>query len=496
MSVGIRIRAQSFLPILVLVAGAVFALVEDSQAVWAQGVLPEITGIEPAEPIARSTRQELIIDGSRFVQGSQVVLRIGSSEYPIPPDRTEFINASKIRVSVGLTDIGTWTAQVVNPGEVGSNIFTFYVFGPPGSFAVDDKLVSLINQFAANFHDKNWKVSLSQFKAWIALITLQEVGRLGYAAHSDFNCSSHPLANKGTGDCFPHRDIGTAFQFSTGIGAFQLDRFGSHSNSDTGNHANETWHAMPTIVKIDPVQSLLSLLRWHRDYFDGNNPNVQKFWERSPWLAVRRTDPNTGERTWETTWKLITGDTWESSATEEKEVTFDPPRKKDPFGDSVKYLGRILWFVWNQEGEPLATWLIKARRFGGPDYEYYYTKRDDLKQEAWVYKNPSPTEPSKHFFKRDYRKSGTELPALPDPVPHLNETGRFVAGDTKTPRALDPGATTSNAADCNNDGKVNFVDLSILLWNWKKSNPTTCDVNQDGIVNIYDLSILLSSWTG
>ncbi len=50
-------------------------------------------------------------------------------------------------------------------------------------------------------------------------------------------------------------------------------------------------------------------------------------------------------------------------------------------------------------------------------------------------------------------------------------------------------------ADINGDGKVNLADLSMLLFNWKKSSPTA-DINNDGIVNMTDFSILLSAWTG
>lgn len=49
-------------------------------------------------------------------------------------------------------------------------------------------------------------------------------------------------------------------------------------------------------------------------------------------------------------------------------------------------------------------------------------------------------------------------------------------------------------ADINGDGKVNLADLSIMLFNWRKSAPAA-DLNNDGAVNITDFSILLSAWT-
>lgn len=51
--------------------------------------------------------------------------------------------------------------------------------------------------------------------------------------------------------------------------------------------------------------------------------------------------------------------------------------------------------------------------------------------------------------------------------------------------------------DINCDGKVNLSDFSILLYFWKKTNPSNqrADINKDGVVNIRDLSILLFYWT-
>lgn len=47
--------------------------------------------------------------------------------------------------------------------------------------------------------------------------------------------------------------------------------------------------------------------------------------------------------------------------------------------------------------------------------------------------------------------------------------------------------------DINNDGSVNVLDLSILLLNWRSSDPDS-DLNRDGRVNVLDLSIMLSNW--
>ncbi len=52
-----------------------------------------------------------------------------------------------------------------------------------------------------------------------------------------------------------------------------------------------------------------------------------------------------------------------------------------------------------------------------------------------------------------------------------------------------------NRSDLNNDKKVNLVDFSILLFNWKTSDAVS-DINQDGTVSLVDFSIMLSNWTG
>ena len=90
-------------------------------------ITPQITGVNPAQPIAQSTRQWLGILGTGFVVDSQVILRIGLSDYPIPADRTEYVDSNRINVFVGLTNSGTWTAQVVNSGGRQSYIFSFTV---------------------------------------------------------------------------------------------------------------------------------------------------------------------------------------------------------------------------------------------------------------------------------------------------------------------------------------------------------------------------------
>jgi Dockerin type I domain len=54
------------------------------------------------------------------------------------------------------------------------------------------------------------------------------------------------------------------------------------------------------------------------------------------------------------------------------------------------------------------------------------------------------------------------------------------------------------SADINRDGRVNGIDLGLLLSNWatSASDQPRADINHDGIVNGQDLGLLLSAWTG
>lgn len=57
--------------------------------------------------------------------------------------------------------------------------------------------------------------------------------------------------------------------------------------------------------------------------------------------------------------------------------------------------------------------------------------------------------------------------------------------------------TGKTPGDVNCDGRVNLVDFSILLFFWKKTNPSNirADINADGVVNVRDFSIMLFWWT-
>lgn len=50
-------------------------------------------------------------------------------------------------------------------------------------------------------------------------------------------------------------------------------------------------------------------------------------------------------------------------------------------------------------------------------------------------------------------------------------------------------------ADINDNGKVDLIDVSILLTNWGTPKNQNADLNGDGKVSAKDLSILLSKWS-
>lgn len=352
---------------------------------------PLITDVNPSQPEARDTKQWIIIIGSGFTSQSQVILRIGGNEYQIPADRTRFVNGNQIDVYVGLTNSGTWTAQIINPDNKKSNNFDFTVINPSSpSWGLDQNLVSLINTHAPNYYNENWEISLSQYKAWIALISLREAGYGRYVAHSQYGGGYD-------GDRFDHIDQGSAFRFSTGIGAFQLDRGGSLGN------AAEVWDKMPTIEKLNPEISLLSTLRWHRDTF-GSGSTLADFSSNSAWLAVR---PDK-ESDFYTNWNQITGSNWYDSKNNKLDVQFNPPTVQDQFENQVENIGKIQWSLSPRWNGLYDTWKISARNWGGDLVcEYYYTYNNDTQNngngwEIWVYNDPQKS--FTYYFEREYKK--------------------------------------------------------------------------------------------
>src|SRR5207237_635683 len=58
-----------------------------------------------------------------------------------------------------------------------------------------------------------------------------------------------------------------------------------------------------------------------------------------------------------------------------------------------------------------------------------------------------------------------------------------------------PTASGGKTGDVNGDGKINALDLSILLSHWNQAGTRTQgDLSGDGRINALDLSMLLSNW--
>src|SRR3989344_390915 len=86
----------------------------------------------------------------------------------------------------------------------------------------------------------------------------------------------------------------------------------------------------------------------------------------------------------------------------------------------------------------------------------------------------------------------------------FSESLAFRVGDSDTLfsklpalRPAAPAACNKNG-DINNDGRVNIIDFSIMLFFWNQRSPKNpcADINGDGIVNLFDFSIMLFWWTG
>ena len=60
-----------------------------------------------------------------------------------------------------------------------------------------------------------------------------------------------------------------------------------------------------------------------------------------------------------------------------------------------------------------------------------------------------------------------------------------------SPVSTQPPTKTS---DLNSDGKVDVIDLGILLSSWGQTTKPKADINQDAKVDVVDLGILLGKW--
>lgn len=297
------------------------------------------------------------------------------------------------------------------------------------------------------------------------MITLHEAGYGRYAAHSQYG--GNWSKDRGlTGDRFNHNhtEVGDKFRFSTGIGAFQLDRGGGQGT------AEENWGIMPTIEKIDPKLSLLSVLRWHRDRFEGwgTAATLANFSKYSAWYAVQPDKESEFAQTWED----ITGYNWYECKEKKLNVEFHPPTVNDPFENSVKYVGKAYWSLDGWEGY-FDTWLIVPRSWSGKvvtEGGYYYAM-NDTGWEAWIWNNPD----NEFIYKYERRYDQGPFPENRQPATSYIGDDRAIAtaGTTGDSPALDPSTILKKAPTVTLKADQTTVDAGSKLWgNRIVGNPT------------------------
>jgi len=407
---------------------------------------PTINYIEPAEPKQSPYKQWLSIIGSGFTQESSVNLSIGSSHYRIPPERTEYISPNKIYILVGLTDAGSWSILVENPGGLISNIYSFEV-KPSKIFAtLDEHLLDLIDQYADDYFRSIWNITLDQYKAWIATIAWGEGGLGGYTAHSQGNLGL---------DVFNHKNetVKEKFRFSTGIGPFQIDRGGEPDN----------WHNWPTIKKLNYTETLKSTLQWHnRTFYSSKNATLEDFSKKTVWFAVNQMNV-------ERNWKDVTGMDWgahkkgKNEDLKWNEIKEELKSKYPSYEENVRKIGKVKWDLTftTSEGRKVTfgsyylTWLITARNGSGFKlFQYYYTLDESLGYEVWVWNNIGKEDERRHVFVRNFTKR-YPYGALPE-----NYTeGDIDAGFTASKPALNPNLLSALGLDL-----IFTIDTTGSMW--------------------------------
>ncbi|HOV33443.1 MAG TPA: hypothetical protein PLX23_08785, partial [Candidatus Hydrogenedens sp.] len=264
------------------------------------------------------------------------------------------------------------------------------------SAAIDGYLLDLIDQYAGNYYNSSWNLTLEQFKAWIATIAWGEGGRGGYTAHSQGGLGS---------DVFYHISAGSSFKFSTGIGPFQID-----------NGQIDNWHLWPTIQKLNPVETVKTTAKWHQ-INRGIGSTLKDFSNNSAWYAVQNNPSGH--------WTAVTGTSWSENSAGRISIdwnTIKQTLKNNASGYSylsinknIIDMGNIQWNIkssaniFTDSGLPIVfdstynTCKIVARDWAGNElYKYYYTGKGSGTSaiEVWVYDNGGMTNEFKYIFAR------------------------------------------------------------------------------------------------
>ena len=275
---------------------------------------------------------------------------------------------------------------------------------------IDEELLNLIDQYAEDYYNDTWNLTLNQYKAWITTIAWAEGGYGGYTAHSQYGSEIKSL----NGDRFDHVNKSAAklkFRFSTGIGPFQMDCL---------SYKGVNWAKEPTIRKLNSSLALLSALEWHYNItFNKGDETLEDFSKKSKWNAVLpESDPGVAFR-----WKEVTGENWEDHKDGKADHDLDwqsikqSIAKNDPKNDLIKNIGERKWNVTftidnkDSGGNKIKvsfnsyypTWLITYRGWSKTTlFQYYYTYNESTGCEVWVLDNEGKDNEFRYIFARNY----------------------------------------------------------------------------------------------
>jgi hypothetical protein len=268
---------------------------------------------------------------------------------------------------------------------------------------IDKWLLDRIDELAGTYYDGNWQITINQYKAWIATITL-EGSDGGYAAHSGAK----------NYDYFIHKDCKN-FGFSTGIGPFQLDSIA------IGNDNVLNWTTLEKLGYSSYYKEICKnvvefVLKFHKILFK-DNVNLEYFAEKleSIWYVLRKVKE---------VWERCTGESWDEYKGKKKDIDWNNIKNilaenakcKEgwDYYQNIRYIGKFYWNVncdiININGS-YPTYLISSRDpYGNLRFRYYYTsfKYNNEDWEIWcLFDN------SRYIF---LRKIGERIPIPEDGI--------------------------------------------------------------------------------
>jgi len=89
---------------------------------------PQVTAVEPSTPLASGVAQEFVIRGLNFAAGASVTLRELRSGRSFPERPIVALSTTSITLVTNFgSESGSWTVEVVNPGQTSSGQYTFPV---------------------------------------------------------------------------------------------------------------------------------------------------------------------------------------------------------------------------------------------------------------------------------------------------------------------------------------------------------------------------------